>query len=301
MAADTQFPWTEPHQKNLESERRISKNLIKNYFYSMSKLASKIHVDLKAIFINGDLTAFGHDHELSTFRELLQIPKSWTQVHLGLGNHDYANNVDDCFENQCSTRMVKYMMEQKALYSNMDVEVTHFPPANEEDWYTVVYRGSLAYSLDIGGIHIVQLHNYPTYANQWNSTNYLEDILEVFQINDSLEWLKRDLDDASNKNRSIIICMHDPILPRRFQNLIIKYKISAIFVGHYHSNIGLYDRNTESDDIVPVFGSGSAIYGTYLLVKFENQNRMQISAWNAKNGDVQKIALQNLEEDFQLG
>uniref|UniRef100_A0A915J1R1 Calcineurin-like phosphoesterase domain-containing protein n=1 Tax=Romanomermis culicivorax TaxID=13658 RepID=A0A915J1R1_ROMCU len=116
--------------------------------------------------------------------KLLEIPKSRTQVYFGLGNHDYANYVDDFFNNHCSTRMIKYMMEHKIFYSNMDVQVSNFPPANQENWYTVVYGTSLACSLDIAGIHSVQLQNHPTYFNQWISTNYFDGILEISEITD---------------------------------------------------------------------------------------------------------------------
>uniref|UniRef100_A0A915HZB0 Calcineurin-like phosphoesterase domain-containing protein n=1 Tax=Romanomermis culicivorax TaxID=13658 RepID=A0A915HZB0_ROMCU len=64
---------------------------------------------IKAVIINGDLTAFGHHDELATFETLLEEArlKLGIPFYMGLGNHDYANNVDDCYDNNCAQRMVR--------------------------------------------------------------------------------------------------------------------------------------------------------------------------------------------------
>lgn len=44
--------------------------------------------DVNAIFINGDLTEYGHPHEWNAFFDTLSQISGKTPVYLGLGNHD---------------------------------------------------------------------------------------------------------------------------------------------------------------------------------------------------------------------
>ena len=86
-----------------------------------------------------------------------------TDVYPGLGNHDYQNNVNDCHENNCASRMTQFMIEY--YYQHPKLHKSGYPghfslkkyykfPANRID-----FRGSMSYSWDIGDIHFVQLHN----------------------------------------------------------------------------------------------------------------------------------------------
>ena len=62
------------------------------------------------MIVNGDLTAFGRGHELEWYKEI--YGKLIPRVYPGLGNHDYANNVDECAQNQCANRMVLYLRDE---------------------------------------------------------------------------------------------------------------------------------------------------------------------------------------------
>uniref|UniRef100_A0A183UTK4 Metallophos domain-containing protein n=1 Tax=Toxocara canis TaxID=6265 RepID=A0A183UTK4_TOXCA len=70
----------------------------------MVRLIESMHSKPTALIINGDLTSYGHLHELESFqREWLHIP---IRILPGLGNHDYENNVNDCVSNHCANRML---------------------------------------------------------------------------------------------------------------------------------------------------------------------------------------------------
>src|SRR5262249_29147974 len=110
FASDTQYPWTDddvkrtPEQMNVESER-----LNRNHIKSMQAIAAEVGKEkLKGVIINGDLTAFGHGYQLAKYKEMYDQGLG-LKIYPGLGNHDYANNVNRCHENNCATRMVTYM------------------------------------------------------------------------------------------------------------------------------------------------------------------------------------------------
>ena len=77
----------------------------------------------KALIMNGDLTNYGHTYELTKFkvvsnefrlRKKINFPEifqeEWMSLPLkllvGLGNHDYEINIDDCAGNRCANNML---------------------------------------------------------------------------------------------------------------------------------------------------------------------------------------------------
>lgn len=58
------------------------------------------------VFLNGDVTEFGHGREWSKmFEHLARVPGTYW----GLGNHDYENNVDDCANNGCARDSIQHL------------------------------------------------------------------------------------------------------------------------------------------------------------------------------------------------
>jgi hypothetical protein len=141
---------------------------ISHFFESMATLKTKPEgKNLSAVFINGDLTEYGHKSQMEGFTSLLAKGVSKIRaatapeekpVHffLGLGNHDISNNY--CARNNCATRMFNFMWNAAngkpwsggVPISNIDIKGAH--------------NASLAYSEDIHGVHFVQLNNYPTFS-----------------------------------------------------------------------------------------------------------------------------------------
>ena len=135
--------------------------------------------DFRGSIINGDLTAFGHDWQWEYIQfqyGLLDSP-----MFLGLGNHDYEINVNDCYSRDtwdgCAIDSIENLLAnvtRNGLRNELD--------SLDLDW-TVDgsdHRGSLAYSWEMGEFHFVQLHNHPGYA--------VERVLEEYP-----DWTYNDL------------------------------------------------------------------------------------------------------------
>lgn len=223
------------------------------------------------VIVNGDLTEFGkQDLDLEDYIEMYDRRVN-ANVYPGLGNHDYANNVDDCFLNSCASGMVLYFANQ---VSSLNVGAFDYlltatpqpgPPALRYD-----YVGSLAYSLDIGGVHFVQLNNYPTYTRVWRTLFPNTD--HWFDIQSSINWLRDDLQAALDDGKPIIANLHDwgSADVGAFRDVLDDFPVAAVYAGHYHGSYGLYTQSGPYTDssLVPVFLSGSVHYGTMLVTRF---------------------------------
>lgn len=224
--------------------------------------------------INGDITAFGHGWQRSFMKDLLT--KHFKGEYLyGLGNHDYENNVDDCFSNSCTAgSIVEFKEHHEGKVDSFDLKIT-------SGFLSKKYSGSLAYSKNIGEVHMVQLNNEPTYttriAHPLNPT--------TFEINHALDWLETDLRLARASGYAIIINMHKPLRhqgtqaqQKRFTDMVNKYQVTAIFAGHLHKDGG--DAYWEGS--VPIYLSGSTSQQTYLIASF-TEDRKQLQVYLVKN------------------
>ncbi len=218
---------------------------ISEYRESITKLHNQEETAGKNVGIIlglGDNTEYSHASEVSVVaEELAKFPDDVSvKVHLGGGNHDIANNVDDCFNNNCASRGFEIIANQclAALKEggNCDLSEECLLGGNYR-----ILKGSAAYSLDKDGIHFVQLHNYPTYRNQWvewlSHPNGFVDFLKRFtfpwgewkisnldqplpteciawmtrfDVTSSEEFLKKDLPQASGNGTPIVVVFHDP-------------------------------------------------------------------------------------------
>jgi cytolysin (calcineurin-like family phosphatase) len=296
FASDTQYPWTDVWKRDANGKKVTKKNskgeeegiripetreesnvysekLNRDHIKSMQSIARQVgNANLRGVIINGDLTNFGQPGELDKFKEMWE--QTGLKIYPGLGNHDYANNVNDCFENRCATGMVKYMnnfvTRLTPLSYDFQVSGQYYKlPENRID-----YKGSLAYSWDIGDVHFVQLHNYPAYTSSWNSWDAGAARRDFMEITSSMGWLRADLTKARNEGKKIILNMHDVYehFPNehkaayaQFVNMVGEFKVSAIFVGHIHE----YQGQIGKINGAPVFYSGGASYSTYLLAHFK--------------------------------
>jgi cytolysin (calcineurin-like family phosphatase) len=276
ISSDPQYPWydfvlppglTTDDQINSNSERQITQQ-----YQSMNALAkqrqdSNSPFQIKGILINGDLTAFGHDWQKSKYDDFVKILSP--QFYPMLGNHDYANNVDDCANNNCATRMVDYMygwLKAKAGIINYDFSERSyykFPELRTD------YSGSLAYSFNIGKVHFVQLQNFPSYTDDWNSWNVGGARRDFYFIKPSFYWLRNDLATSRNRGDIIIVSLHDyhdnfiePYVTE-FDGIMKQYGVSAVFAGHIHPDCGQF--GTIGGSAIPFFRSGSASFQDYLV------------------------------------
>jgi cytolysin (calcineurin-like family phosphatase) len=245
-----------------------------------------------ALIMNGDLTAYWHADEAKLYRQYYETdytagsvaddykkpdsdPSLKLPIFPGLGNHDYQNNLNDCYgmtadSNHCAKSAVNYIKDM--VYCD---EVGNFIN-------TLVSRfddKSLAYSWDIGNFHFVQLHNYPTYTAK-----------EV-DIESAIEWLKNDLVSATADGKKIVLNMHDYDAVAEnadFKNAIKGHSIVALFAGHKHEKTGWLGNVTNTDAAgksyeFPYFFSGSSDYQTFLLVEFTD-TYMNVGVISSKDG-----------------
>lgn len=299
MASDSQFPWgTEPCPGTPEEcEILYAKKTNQWFTRSMNGIQSLgtwpaalpntggTAVQQPAwVTMNGDLTAFFHPYQLDLFRthydpsfpgadpDVLQLP-----MFPGLGNHDYANNLNDCWgtevadwfaypSNGCAVQATRWM---KSMVScGIMPGVPHTKIVNFD-------AGSLSYSWDYRGYHFVQLHNYPTYT-----------VGPPVNVSSSIAWLADDLAQAAAAEKRIVLNMHDygdhwwPGDPG-FIAAVAGKPVAALFAGHFHGTHGRF--STVPGTLIPVFISGSADTRHFLLVEFAD-TYMSVATVNTNGG-----------------
>ncbi|GBB90954.1 hypothetical protein RclHR1_18000010 [Rhizophagus clarus] len=224
----------------------------------------------KFVIINGDLTEYGHDDEFEEYKGIYSRVNA--PIRPGLGNHDYANNVDDCELNNCATRMVEFIRRLES--TDMKCR-TH---------RVKTCVGSLMYSWRDNGLAFIQLHNYPTYQRNISAP------LIVYYITPSLNQLKTLLDKLKiSGNPSVVLNLHDPNEHwgegdrELFENLINSYNVAVVFAGHFHTVHGRYGSYGD----IPLFLSGSAIYNTYLVVEADHtNNKLTVNRYSSVAGNA---------------
>ena len=284
ITSDPQYPWYDKVcPPNLpDDEDKIKENSsrqISQQYASINTLADQRvaqRFPVKAAIINGDLTAFGHPWQLEKFESLCASLK--VKTYIALGNHDYANNVDDCLRNRCANGMVQYMWQWLRANAG-SVKLSDLK--HEKSGLTDTWEGSLAYSFTIGHVHIVMLQNYPAYKREWN--NLILGIGgDTYNIKPSLDWLSQDLEQARERFETTLVFTHayndDQFQPgpefEAFKKLVARTEVSAVFAGHIHSLCAKIDTITGGNKPVPVFRSGAASYQDYLVADLDFTKRM---------------------------
>ncbi|KGM29854.1 hypothetical protein KS18_03035 [Photorhabdus luminescens] len=277
-------PWRlDPERGDPNADKEPWEELNKKVANSINSIYESNHLAFG--IVNGDLTEFGR---ASTRRSLDKIYTSKIKfpLFMGLGNHDYANNVDDCTSpenldfsrNACARSAVFDMAERISDYSK---ELNNF----SYDYDHEAWKGSLSYSWDFGDIHYVQLQNYPTY-----SVNLNHYISPTVYITKSLDWLESDLKSAQTRGKAVVLNFHDGYdhfitnssyaEKEKFKSLIKKYNVMAVFVGHSHV---LKEYNAPIFGNARVYDSGALFKGDFFIINV-NKKCMQISAYNGIDG-----------------
>lgn len=287
FTSDPQYPWTERSDNGLEesTSQKLarSKALLEAQYTNVADYR-RAHGGPAAVpvMINGDMTAFGHADQRKFIASLLAHTLN-NQYDYGLGNHDYANNVDDCFLNNCAGGSVKDFIDRyRGKTGSMDLTTRNSGG--------LTYSGSLAYSKSYGDVHVVQLNNEPTYSVNFTAGSALTFNKIRYEISHSLDWLERNLKDARAQGKVIILNMHNPgdwkdgyAKGGRFREMIERYGVTAVFAGHFHLHLGGYKR-PDFFGSVPVFVSGSASQQTYLTADF-SEDRKQLTVSRVTNNN----------------
>lgn len=225
------------------------------------------------VFLNGDVTAYGHGGEwrfmLSDLGHRLVPDRYW-----GLGNHDYENNVshsdgEGCFNNGCARDSI-YHLQDAARKWNLDA----FDLRTHDTTWFRQHIGSLAYSKTIGEIKFIQLHNHYYYSVDFESAVVPK--VYTFKITQSLDWLEKELKNAKAAGKLIVINMHRPPMEygegahadaarARFAKLVKDHRVLAVFHGHTHS-VGV---RAMIGDTTSVFDSGASFRKTFLTADID--------------------------------
>jgi len=232
--------------------------------------------DVDAVIINGDETEFGQESEWKKFESMSGYLKG-LPYYFGLGNHDIFNNLNACYENNCTIRsflkLKDHIKSKKNVYS-FDMLFTAgyvFPTARE------TLKGSFSYSLDFGDVLVIQLNDYekkrnPIKINQYSSlavglggNGAQRFVIERYQDAEYL-WLKNQLEQADIKNQIVIFNQHrNDADAGKLNELLNKHNVKLRFSGHYHYNV-LKTKNG-------FFTSGSTARGDYLTLKIDTGKR----------------------------
>jgi hypothetical protein len=278
MTSDPQYPWSPAldagQYENAETTKSISKSLITAQYNDINAYTSTL-TTATPMFINGDITAFGDDWQRETMKELIQIVSDKNPVYLGLGNCDYQDNVNQSDQNVAAVGMMNWYREFARSYPNIvseDILV-------EEDGINNKYSQSFSYTVDLGDVVVIQLHNNPTYAASFTGKNAADDASPNYEYNiyGNMDWLKEQLIWATDRAKAILINMHYPYdwaggPSDEFRLLTGAYPVTAIFAGHFHSSAGIQNNAVYQHGNTPIFLSGSASQSSYLIVEYDAES-----------------------------
>lgn len=267
-------------------------NNVGNYF-GEGRLAGAV--------VNGDLTEFGDQGpDLGDYINIYEHGLDMN-VYLGLGNHDYQNNVNDCSENRCANSMIWYLRDQAQTldpvsFDYYETGVYYAFPSNRKR-----HEGSLGYSWNVGRVHFVQLNNYPTYERSWSGWNFGSARRDEFNIRQAMSWLREDMRVARDQGKSIVLNLHDWGAMRNnneFRSMISEFPVSVIYAGHWHGTIGQYETvGIANGGQVPVLLSGSAHYGSFLVTRYMN-DRMRVWVMRTDHFDNRRLRVQRNQGDI---
>ena len=316
IMGDPQFFRTTKSGKFPNTHNTLSLQNNQSQVTAIRKYAAQ-NTDYLGTIINGDLTEYGQNGinsdqiaQFLIYYHNNQIPKN---IWPGLGNHDYANNVYDTWENSGALRMVQFMtkdtiprLQQSGQIVDADVRskyVKYIIPS-------VIIEGSLSYSWDIGDDYrFIQLNNYPDYKRVfngwywgWDGNPLTRDITHrIISIESSIDngWLKGQLDKAVTDGKKVVLNMHhthpkgNPNQEWNKLNTLMKNytDIKAVFMGHIHERLGQCDMGygTSIGNSVPVFYSGTPIYNSMLVAKFSAQNGMTVDLYSTKDATPTRL------------
>ena len=220
--------------------------------------------DVNAIFINGDLTEYGHPHEWSAFFDVLSQSYGKAPTYWGLGNHDYINNNHDTHQNRA---YVHSMVNMWAHLTDLTSSVYDATVTNNNDW---VIHGSLGYAVDLGDVYYIQLNDQQVDSGYWDSKNQDYDTYDYndtsglccsfygSNLSSAKTFLQQQLEFAAQHDKIVVIGKHRPTLSTDMAEIIKSYNVKLLFAGHYHY------IETDFDQGLTFYNSGSMAKGSYL-------------------------------------
>lgn len=274
MMSDTQYPCV--YNCRNTSLQASEKNLINTF-----KHISSQYPNAKAVMINGDLTEYGWEYEVSKMKSLF---KSYLKLPylFGLGNHDYLNNLHDCVGNNCLIRTILWLYDDVKSKSN----IVSFDATKTQSGNKITMKGSLGFVAAYDDIWLIQLndnysgyqyngfkggyriHNYVWRYGNFDHGKYAFDIggkTYDIDVRNNLSWLEKNLKLAQEQHKLVIVNKHRPEMTSQLENLLNKYNVKLKFAGHYHYHLGQWKNWTLS---------GAAAKTNYLETVISSDRKM---------------------------
>lgn len=281
---DRTFLITSDPQMTCGSNCGFSAEETRQNVHNQYAMFEREYPNASALIINGDLTSYGHGHEWADFysatTKITTIP-----ILYGLGNHDIFNNMNDCWENNCTVRSFMnfyYDTVSRPGLVSFDARYNygyHFPEIRE------TLEGSLSYASDIDGVVIIQLNDYQYDMNPQSVNQYVSGEGKRFVINRyqdfEYSWLQEQLHKAREQGKVIIVNQHRYNADAgRLNEILDRYDVKLRFSGHYHRSSNDFGVVHHNDFIQ----SGSSARGEYLkLVIDKGENVARVYKSTGKN------------------
>ncbi|WP_421595289.1 metallophosphoesterase family protein, partial [Rahnella sp. PD4] len=281
ITSDPQYART-PNGVDQEEQ---AKPAIYNQYQVLNSLKSTYGDAFKGTIINGDITDFGHDWQWSEMKKALGTLNH--DYWYGLGNHDYENNVNDCFTNNCAVRSIRELTNNLKSRKNINAIDYNVISGYSFPSLSTNYIGSFSYSFDMSGIRFIQLNNYAEYTKEFSGFSMKDARKYTVKVTPSVDWLEQQLADARKQGKAVILLSHIKNMgaaSSRLQQMTAKnsdYDITAIFNGHTHEmSVGDYYAN-----------SGATFKETFLLVEVNNLKR-ELSIYEVSDNDLKTKKLE---------
>lgn len=277
------------------SEQESKKNIDDLYHY-----INKNYADANAVFINGDLTEFGHLSEVDEMNKYLK--KLHVPYYYGLGNHDYINNLDDCYQNTCTIRSVMRFIDHVRSLKNLNSFDGYYVFGYQFPRIVREVSGSLSYSANFGNSVYIQLHDNPFFNSDHPKAGYPAGVSEdggirlsnyvafdkdlwgsAYKINinpnNAYLWLENELIKARQQGKTVIIGKHRHDSSTRLNALLDKYDVQLRFSGHYHNDYGYGSGNGSRRYNL----TGSTARGNFTVLTLDNKKHIATSETFDKN------------------
>lgn len=284
ITSDPQFLCTENCGVDAETSRRNIDEQYRGFNREADKLAG--------IIINGDLTEFGHLGEWKTMEDYLSTLK--VPYYFGLGNHDYQNNLNDCYQNNCAVRSIVRLIDHvKAIDKPHSMDVS-YSQGYEFPTIRVRASGSLGYSVDYPKTKIIQLndmgfqgepdYHIDSYIDAYADLLPKRYVIDITNSDRGFAWLENQLIEARRAGKVIILNAHfaqDKVdgtvdfsgnIERNHTRLIAlldKYQVKLRFHGHLHAMLGMYANYQHAGFMY----SGSSARGTHLRLEIDHAGK----------------------------
>lgn len=294
VTSDPQYPWTDETDRGGDTDNARAEALVREQYQSIVRFREAHPFQRIPVVVNGDLTSHGFVWEHQKMDELLRILGD--NVYLGLGNHDYQNNLS----NNVPCRILTCAMESLDLLSThvRGHQMKNRVLGVDQRTYdagggAIGKQGSWAYGFIADGwnrVVNVQLNNAPTYSADIYSARY------EYHVTPSVPWLAEKLPawDQPSTADFVLLHAHKPSYwtnppSAELVELIGKHRVKAVFAGHFHRDMGV-DFFPSFWGLVPVFNSGSASQRTYLIVEHWPESRL-LKVYGVRNNDWQSKEL----------